>query len=225
MNLYPALGVSVTTPRLELRPATDDLLAELAVLVRDGQAMAEPAPYDDPMSLYEDDPDLRVQRWLQSIWRGRGTVGPDFWRLYFVVVIDGRPAGMQDLIGDRFASYGSVVTFSWLAAHARQRGVGREMRHAVLHLAFEGLGAAEAGSEAFLDNRGSNGVSRALGYAENGTAWATRRGEKALMQRWLLRREVWQSMRRDDIALAGVEECRDLLGIPGTTAGIAVAGP
>ena len=34
------------------------------------------------------------------------------------------------------------------------------MRSAILHLAFDGLGAAEAHSEAALDNAGSNGVSR-----------------------------------------------------------------
>lgn len=213
MAIHPALGISVGTPRLELRAATDDLLAELAPLVRNGQALAEPAPYDDPMSFYESDPDLRVQRWMESIWRGRGTVEPDFWRLYFVVVIDGRPVGMQDLIGDRFASYRSVLTFSWLADFARQRGIGREMRQAILHLAFEGFDAQEAGSEAFLDNLGSNGVSRTLGYTENGVVWAKRRNHPFLMQRWRLSREAWQASRRDDITIQGMGACRALLGI------------
>lgn len=175
--------------------------------------MAEPAPYDDPMSLYESDPHRRVQRWMQGIWRGRGTVEPNFWRLYFVVLIDGRPVGMQDLIGDRFATHGTVITFSWLAATARQRGLGREMREAVLHLAFDGFDAQEATSEAFLDNRGSNGVSRALGYQENGIVWATRQNEPARMQRWLLTRDTWQHRRRDDIVLTGVRACRELIGI------------
>lgn len=193
--------------------ATDALLEQLAPLVHDGKAVAEPAPYDDPMSLYEADPDERVIRWLQGIWRGRGTVSPAFWRLYFVVLLDGRPVGMQDLIGDRFDLYGTVVTFSWLSSDVRGIGVGTEMREAVLHLAFEGMGAAEASSEAFTDNLGSNGVSRRLGYQENGTTWATRRGEPGLLQRWRMTRQEWLPQRRGDIMLHGVDEARGVLGL------------
>ena len=211
MISYPPFGVQVRTPRLELRAATDDLLEQLAPLVREGKAAAEPPPYDDPMSLYESDPELRVQRWLQGIWRGRGKVEPDFWRLYFAVIADGEPVGMQDLIGDRFSSLGTVTTFSWLSADARGNGLGKEMREAVLHLAFEGLIAREAGSDAFLDNAGSNAVSKSVGYRENGTDWDTRRGEPALLQRWRLTRESWLERRRDDIDLQGESVCREFL--------------
>jgi RimJ/RimL family protein N-acetyltransferase len=211
---YPAFGVHVLTPRLELRAATDELLERLAPLVRDGKAAAHPAPYDDPISLYENDPELRVQRWLQAIWRGRGTVGPDAWRLYFAVIVDGRPVGMQDLIGDRFSVHGTVTTFSWLSVDARGNGLGKEMREAVLHLAFEGLDAREARSDAFRDNAGSNAISRALGYRENGTDWDTRQSQPALLQRWLLTRDDWAARRRSDIELHGVAACRQLLSIP-----------
>lgn len=44
---------------------------------------------DDPMSLHEEDTDMCVRKWLQGIWRGRGSVTSEFWRLYFVVVVDG----------------------------------------------------------------------------------------------------------------------------------------
>ena len=43
------------------------------------------------------------------------------------------------------------------------------MRGAVLALAFDGLGAESATTEAFVDNPASAGVSRALGYRPNGT--------------------------------------------------------
>lgn len=213
MISYPAFGVHVITPRLALRAATDELLEQLAPLVRAGKAAAHPPPYDDPMSLYESDPELRVQRWLQSIWRGRGKVEPDSWRLHFAVILDDRPVGMQDLIGDRFSVHGTVTTFSWLSVDARGRGVGKEMREAILHLAFEGLGAREASSDAFLDNAGSNAVSKALGYQENGTDWDTRQNEPALLQRWRLPRDAWLPRRRGDIELHGVPACRRLLSI------------
>jgi RimJ/RimL family protein N-acetyltransferase len=87
------------------------------------------------------------------------------------------------------------------------------MRAAVLHLAFAGLDAREAGSDAFTDNHASNHVSRALGYEPNGTDWDTRRGEAAQIQRWRLTRGAWDRVRRDDIELVGVQECLPALGI------------
>ncbi|MGN6130448.1 MAG: hypothetical protein ACTHOK_08935 [Nocardioidaceae bacterium] len=95
MKNYPLLDVRVSTPTLELRAATDELLDQLAEVVRAGKTHADPAPYDDPMSFYEADPDLRVAKWLRSIWRRRGNVEPDSWRLYFVVMVDGRPVGSR----------------------------------------------------------------------------------------------------------------------------------
>ncbi|MBO1756762.1 GNAT family N-acetyltransferase [Allobranchiibius sp. CTAmp26] len=205
---YALLNVRVSTPRLKLRGATDELLSELAPLVRDGQAMAHPAPYDDPMSLYDDDQARRVDKWLRGVWRARGTVGTDFWRLCLAVVVDERAVGMQDVIGDRFDRFGTVVTFSWLAGDVRGRGLGGEMRAAALHLAFAGLDAREVSSDAFVDNDASNAVSRGLGYSPNGTTWDTRRGEPALLQRWRLTREAWEVAPRTDISLHGVEGCR-----------------
>ncbi|WP_446665823.1 GNAT family N-acetyltransferase [Flexivirga sp. B27] len=203
--------MSVETPMLQLRSATDALLDELADVVRAGKASAEPAPYDDPMSFYEPDPELRVAKWLQAIWRGRGMVNAQSWRLFFVVVTDDGLIGMQDIIGVNFATIGAVTTFSWVSADHRQRGIGHEMRSAALHLAFDGLDATEATSEAFVDNHASNAISRDLGYEPNGVEWATRHSDPALMNRWRLTRDTWASQRRENIQLRAVEPCRTLL--------------
>lgn len=211
MKNYPLLDVRVSTPRLELRGATDELLDQLAEVVRAGKTHAEPAPYDDPMSFYETDPDVRVAKWLQAVWRRRGRVEPDAWRLNFVVMVDGLPVGEQTISGVSFFTLGTVTTFSWLSVDLRGHGLGREMRAAILHLAFDGLGAKEAGSDAFVDNQGSNAISRGLGYEPNGSEWATRQGEVALLNRWRLTREEWEKRRRDDIHLHNVEACHTYL--------------
>ncbi len=208
---YPPLQIRVRTPRLELVGASDERLAELAPLVRDGKVFAEPAPYDDPMSFYESDPDVRVSRWLQSVWRGRGRFSPAEFRLAFAVIVDGEPVGMQDLIAEKFDTCGTFATFSWLSTDVRGRGLGTEMRSALLHLAFAGLGAREAGSDAFVDNVGSNRVSENLGYEHNGVEWDIRRGEPGLIQRWRLTREAWETRRRNDIDLSGVDDFLALL--------------
>jgi RimJ/RimL family protein N-acetyltransferase len=214
VSSYPPLNVRVRTPRLLLLGATDELLGRLVPVVGKGVVTAEPWPFDDPMSLYKDSPD-REWSWLRGVWAGRGKVSDTFWRLYFVVVIDGEPVGMQDLIGINFATFGTVETFSWLSPDVRGRGVGKEMRQAVLHLAFEGLGARQADTAAFVDNGASNGVSQAVGYLPNGLDWATRRGEAAEMNRWRMTRQRWSERRRDDITVTGVDECLPVLGING----------
>jgi len=211
-DLYAPLNLKVITPKLELRGATDELLAQLLPIVRDGVSVGQPYPFDDPMSLYEDNP-VRERKWLQAIWRGRGNVRPDSWRLYFVVVLGGQAVGMQDLIGVDFDTCRTVTSFSWLAPSARRQGLGREMRAAILHIAFEGFGAAEAASEAFFDNRASNRVSESMGYQPNGSSWATRRGEPAELNRWRLKRDDWERHRRSDIELVGVEACKAVLHI------------
>jgi RimJ/RimL family protein N-acetyltransferase len=209
---YPPLQVEVVTPRLRLLGATDARLAELVPIVREGIVHDDESPFDDPISHYEPSP-VREWRWLRGVWAARGRVDTSFWRLPLVVEIDGRPVGMQDLIAHEFPTFHSVTTFSWLAPAARGSGIGREMRSAVLHLAFAGFGALEASSEAFLDNHASNAISRSLGYDDNGLAWATRRGQPFQLRRWMLSRPRWEARRRSDIAMIGVEACRPVFGL------------
>ena len=213
MALYAPLNVQISTLRLELRGATDDRLEALAPLVAAGKATADPPPWDDPSAFYETDPDVRVAKWLQGVWRGRGTVRPDAWRLAFVVFVDDEPVGQQDLTGNDFDTFGTVESTSWVSSDVRRRGIGSEMRAAILHLAFEGLGAAEAHSEGAVDNVGSNAVSERLRYERNGLTWATHQGKPVLGQRWRLDRNAWELHRRGDITMTGVAECRQVLGI------------
>ena len=91
------------------------------------------------------------------------------------------------------------------------KGIGKEMRAAVLHFLFEGLGAQRCLSGAWHDNGPSLGVSRALGYVENGEDVKLRRDEPDRQIRLLLTRETWQSQRRDDIEIVGLDGCRDML--------------
>jgi len=98
-----------------------------------------------------------------------------------------------------------------LSVDQRGRGLGHEMRDAILHLAFEGLPAKEATSDAFVDNHGSNAISRDLGYEPDGSDWATRRGVPAQLNRWRLTRQAWEGRRREDIVLHEVDACHALL--------------
>jgi RimJ/RimL family protein N-acetyltransferase len=213
-HAYALFDLVVRTPRLELRSATDDLLEQLVPHVVAGVFDPDgPPPFDDPMSMYDDSPQ-REWRWLRAIWAGRARVDPDeWWRLYFAVIVDGQPVGMQDLTGISFREQRTVATFSWLAREHQGVGIGKEMRAAVLHLAFAGLRAERAQSEAFEDNDASNRISVSLGYTPEGTRWATRRGEPARMIRYELTRARWFENRRDDIEVSGIERCLPVLGL------------
>ncbi len=135
----------------------------------------------------------------------------DDWSLPFAVCVDGEPLGVQDVFAKQFAVRRTVETGSWLAQRAQGRGIGTEMRAAVLHFAFAGLGAEEAQSGSFVDNPASAAVSRHNGYVPNGEEIVEREREAARLLRWVLTRSTWTPFRRDDITIVGLEACVPLL--------------
>jgi hypothetical protein len=83
----------------------------------------------------------------------------------------------------------------------------------VLHLAFEGLGAAEAVSAARDSNVASGGVSRKLGYVDDGLErWAVR-GQLTVHRRFRIDRAAWLAHRSVPVTLDGLNgRCRTDLG-------------
>lgn len=209
-EIWPLFGLSVRTPRLDLRYPTDGDLAALALLTAD---IHDPGflPFNQPWSLAP--AEERERGTLQFHWRSRAELTPDDWQLPLVVVVDGAVAGTQEVLARGFAVRRTVTSGSWLHRPLQGRGLGREMRAAILHLAFAGLGAERAETEAFDGNDSSLGVTRALGYRPNGDFvhdggdLGARRG-----RRFVLDRATWEQARRDDIELVGVDPCRPLLG-------------
>ena len=210
-NPWPLFDLAVRTPHLELRYATDDLLLQLCEVAGD---VVEPGslPFDGDATFYDSTIAGR-RRWLKGQWAARAKCSPEWWVLVFAVVVDGRPVGTQEMTGSEFPVLRTVDTFSWLTRSEQGKGYGKEMRSAILHLAFEGLGAQRANSEAFEDNAPSVRVSRALGYLPDGTVRATRRGQAATMQRFRLEREAWFQTRRSDIEITGLAGSLPLLGL------------
>ena len=102
----------------------------------------------------------------QDYWRARGSWRPDSWALSFGAFRDGELVGYQGLEGDDFARLRTVDSWSFLTGAARGQGLGKQMRAAVLALAFGALGARFAITSAWTDNHASLAVSRALGMAD-----------------------------------------------------------
>lgn len=159
---------------------------------------------DKPSPLFE-------RNSIQHYWRGRAEHTANKWGIGFVIMLDGQPVGIQGIHGDDFAKTRVASTGSWLGQAYQGQGIGKEMRAAVLHFAFAGLEAERCLSGAWHDNASSLGVSRSLGYIENGEDIALRRGVRDRQIRLLLTRDEWESRRRDDIEIIGLERCIDFL--------------
>lgn len=209
---WPLFSLRVTTPRLELRvPDDEDIVDLIEVVDRQGIHDPDVMPFSVP---WTDRPaPYRQRESCQWYWRCRAEWRPEDWKLSLAVVVDGHIVGAQDLAATWFPVLGVVSTGSWLGREHQGRGIGKEMRAAVLHLAFEGLGASEAHSGAFSDNAASLATSRALGYEDNGMSWEVRREQRAPLQHLRMTKERWLEHRREDIAVSGLEPCLDLFGI------------
>ncbi|WP_328589177.1 GNAT family N-acetyltransferase [Actinomadura logoneensis] len=163
---FPLLSLRVRTPRLELRLPTDEQLASLAELAAAGVHDPSVMPFVNP---WTDAPPAVVARHVVlHHWRLLGGWKPDDWSLGLVVLRDGAVVGTQGLDATRFAVKREVTTWSWLGRAHHGQGIGSEMRAAVLHLAFAGLGALDAVSSAHGDNEASLRVSLKLGYRPDG---------------------------------------------------------
>ena len=148
------------------------------------------------------------------ISRSRAEMTPASWMLNFGVVVDGELVGSTGFITNNFHLTRIFETGSWLGIDHHGKGIGKEMRVATLHLGFLGFGARAATTAAWDDNGPSLGVTRRLGYTENGHQHGVRRGAAGRLLRFEMSRDHFDAhLRRDDIELHGVEPCRPVLGL------------
>jgi RimJ/RimL family protein N-acetyltransferase len=197
------------TPRLELRPDDDAGLLELAEEARLGVHPPGLMPFSTPWT--DVSPEERGLATLRWHWEQRAALRPQKWGLHFLVRVGGRVVGMQGLDGVDFAVTREVETGSWLGVRHHGRGIGTEMRAAVLAFAFDHLGATRARSGAFVDNPASLRVSEKLGYRHDGIDIYARRGERAENVRLLVTPDTF---RRPDwtLRVEGLEACLPVLG-------------
>jgi RimJ/RimL family protein N-acetyltransferase len=201
---WPLFDLRVRTPRLELRLPTEDEQIELVVVSDRGIHDPATMPFSQPWT--DRPPPYRQRESLQYWWGARANWSPRDWRFPCAVFVDDQPVGVQELMATDFGPLRSVQTGSWLGLEYQGRGIGKEMRAAVLHLAFDELGAREALSGAFFDNEPSLRTSRSLGYVFNGEEQFLRRGKPDRMINLRLGRDAWSAARRDDIAIEGLSQ-------------------
>ena len=209
---WPLFDLRLSTPGLTLRPMAEADLAAIADLLPEDVEM-DPARHS-----YESE-DLRLSRGIQvhqAYWRAYGTWCPRAWRPGFVVrSAAGEILGVQELEGNDFLTLRTVDSSSFLIAAARGRGYGKQMRTAVLALAFGPLEAEAAITSAWHDNHASLGVSRALGYRPNGESLHSHPGKVDVMKHMRLLRADWlASGIGANVEITGFGPCRPLFGLP-----------
>jgi len=207
---WPMFDIRLTTPDLELRHLTEADLGSLAAIFPEDAEL-------DPSSTTYDGLDLTANRRVgvyQTYWQGRAGWRPESWTLSFGVFRDGQLVGYQGLEGDDFSTLRTVDSSSFLSGAVRGRGFGKQMRAAVLTLAFGRLGARFAITSAWSDNGASLGVSRALGYLDNGVTTDRRSDVAGEMAHLRLTRERWTASGwPEKVSVSGVEDCMVFFGL------------
>jgi RimJ/RimL family protein N-acetyltransferase len=194
------------TARLELRLPTEEELVELAHVAERGIHPADFMPFRVPWTRGIGTPGfvesfLEFHRALRRDWR------PDAWYLELGVWTPEGLAGAQNINARDFASRREVESGSWLGAGYQGRGVGTEMRAAVLTLAFDGLGAEAAISGWVEGNVASARVSEKLGYDPAGEAILDDGRREATVR---LEAASWLGPHAE---IVGLEPCLPLFGV------------
>ncbi|MEU8344657.1 GNAT family N-acetyltransferase [Spirillospora sp. NPDC048832] len=212
---FPLLGLRLRTPRLELRLPSPEELGALADAAAEGVHASDTMPFAVP---WTDRPPADVARGVvQHHWETLGRWSPGDWQLNLSVFHAGEVVGQQDLRARDLAVLRQVQSGSWLGMRHQGQGIGTEMRAAVLHLAFAGLGAEEALSTAFEDNHASRAVSRKLGYAENGIGRQVVRGVATTEHHVRLTRADWEKHATVPVTIEGLAPCLPMFGVPEPT--------
>lgn len=165
-DLWPLFGLKLTTPRLELRPASDRDLPYVIAAAHAGIHDPDKSPFSYPWT--DATGDELTQETLKYFWQCRAALSSRHWIINFGVWIDGALAGVQDIMTTDFPDLKTIKSGSWLTMAYQGLGIGTEMRAAVLAYAFDYLGAQVAESDGATFNHASLGVSRKLGYRDNG---------------------------------------------------------
>ncbi|GAA3224180.1 GNAT family N-acetyltransferase [Actinocorallia longicatena] len=211
MKHWPLYDLRLRTPRLELRLPTLAELDDLADVAVAG--IHDPALMPFGFAWTNAEPAELARSVAQFQWRAISQWSPECWSLPLTVFLDGAPIGVQGLDASDFAIKREISSGSWLGRSFQGRGFGTEMRAALLHLAFEGLGALTALSGAHTDNPASIGVSRRLGYLPDGVTHKVVRGARVEELRFTIDRPGWDGHRTVDVSVEGLGPCLELFGL------------
>jgi RimJ/RimL family protein N-acetyltransferase len=203
-------GLRVRTPRLELRLGSRDELLELGRVAEQGVHPPHEMPFAVPWTDRIGEPDF-LDGFVAYHEQQLTEWSPDDWTLNLLVREQDELLGTQGLMAKEFARKRCVATGSWVGRRHQGRGIGTEMRAAVLELAFRGLGAVDAESSWLEGNVASKRVSEKLGYVERGVGEKSPRGVPVHEYGVAIERHAW--ICPVPVEIEGLEPCLPLFGV------------
>ena len=208
--VWPLFALQLTFNDTVLRPVRESDLDELARILPDDVEQ-------DPSSNFLLGLDVASNRrrlLFQNYCRNWSTWSVESWTLDFCVIHQGRLVGIQALEAEHFVELRTVDSGSWLAPEYRGIGLGTSMRIAILAFAFDHLGAQTAVTSARFDNAASLGVSRRIGYQDNGVSMSRSPSGPCQLHHMRLTRDQWQeSSLGDSVVVAGLSGCALYFGL------------
>jgi RimJ/RimL family protein N-acetyltransferase len=209
-DLTPLYDLRLRTPRLELRLGSLDELVELGKLAEQGVHPREEMPFavawtDRIGELDFLDSFVAFHEQHLASWKA------DNWNLNLLVRESGELVGTQGMLAEEFGERRTVHTGSWLGRAYQRRGIGTEMRAAVLELAFGGLGALRAESTWLEGNDASKRVSEKLGYVEYVLGTKSPRGVPVAEHGVEIERTAWRCP--VPVEIEGLPPCLPLFGV------------
>ena len=204
---WPLFDLRLRCREVRLRAVRETDLPHLAAV------LPPDVGHDPRLELFPELTDIENERRLfcQGYWRAWGTWSPSSWVLHMAVEHAGALVGVQTLEGEDFPRLRTVDSASWLVPEVRGRGLGVAMRLAVLGLAFDHLGAVAAVTSATVRNAASLGVSRRIGYADNGIGLVVETGGVATLQHLRLPIGSWRH--GHEVSVEGFPPCRPWFGL------------
>jgi RimJ/RimL family protein N-acetyltransferase len=204
---WPLFDLRLRCRDVRLRPVRE---SDLELL---GAILPGDVGHDPRLELFDRLSDAENERRLfyQGYWRALGTWSPSSWTLHMAVESGGALVGVQTLEGEDFPRLRTVDSASWLVPAVRGRGIGVAMRMAVLGLAFDHLGAVAAITSATVGNAASLGVSRSIGYTDNGIGLIVETGGVATLQHLRLTADRWRY--GAEVTVEGFPPCRSWFGL------------
>ena len=205
--MWPLFDLRIRHLDVLLRPVREADLPHLC------DVLPADVGHDPRLALFPSQTLIENERRLlrMGYWKSLGTWDPASWELHLAVIVADEIVGVQTLEGENFPALRTVDSASWLVPAARGRGIGVRMRTAALGFAFGSLGATAAISSATLANGASLGVSRRVGYLENGRSRIVDTGgDVVTLQNFRLTADRWTP---PEVSVTGFEPCRPWFGL------------
>lgn len=194
-QVWPVFGLVLESPRLRLHAASARDIVAIGTNSYYGSGPRRGAAF------------TAAELFARAVARSVADWEVENWNIVFAVWRDDEIVGLQELSAQDFPRMRIVETPAWVVPEYRNKGIGQEMRRAVLYLAFHELHAVAAHADPLVANHTAIQVNRLLGYMPR-----LDRGPHGDRLPMALTEEAWRQGSQLSIRVIGLGPCLPLFG-------------